>query len=527
MRIEGGLIAGKYRVSKKLGEGAMGSVWLAKNEVTDREFAIKILLPAVASVPAGLARFFREARLCGSLRHPSILEIYDAGSAPELDVAAYLVMERLDGAAVDVVIRQLGALDPRLAMDIVIHCARGLQLAHEKGIVHRDLKPANIFLHRPGTGALEPKVLDFGISKVLGTAEAPEIALTQSSTVLGSPLYMSPEQMEMKTLDARSDVHALGVVLWECLTGKPPFKSTTYNALVVEIMREPRPKLRDVLPGASPELAAIVERAIEPDRNDRFPSADAFADALEVELATLGGGIVELRTAAKDLLGGVDLATRPPPPLLHSSTTQPISVDPGSRTSVPVSEEVATDPEAALVATKLAPVADPKVRLRAPTPVVVSSAAPPELPRSSSKAIAGGALVLALAAVVAVVAASLYRAPAPPSAVSVASPSATVARATAAPPVSSAVEPVPAVHDDPVVAKASVPPATSALPEASASPALVTTPTGITTPARRPVTAARPATPTLASPPNLPAAPVHSAARPVAPSSPRIDESGL
>src|SRR3954447_11732441 len=142
----GAVIAGKYRVVKKLGEGAMGSVWLAKNEATDREFAIKVLQPDAAAAPDALARFFREAKICGGLRHPSILEIYDAGPAPELGGAPFLVMERLDGAALDVVVRQRGAVGQRLAIDIVAHIARGLELAHAKSIIHRDLKPANVFL---------------------------------------------------------------------------------------------------------------------------------------------------------------------------------------------------------------------------------------------------------------------------------------------------------------------------------------------------------------------------------------------
>ncbi len=261
MLTAGALIAGKYRVIKKLGEGAMGSVWLAKNEVTDREFAIKLLLPEAAGAPSALARFLREARVCGALRHPSILEIYDAGAAPEIGGAPYLVMERLDGAPLDTVLRLRGALAPRLALDIVAQISRGLELAHAKGIVHRDLKPANVFLHRPGSGAIEPKVLDFGISKVV-SPKSPEIALTNTSAILGSPIYMSPEQMSFEGgLDARSDVHALGVLLWELLTGNAPFVSTSYNLLVVEIMRGPRPKLRDAMPAASRSRSRrIVER---------------------------------------------------------------------------------------------------------------------------------------------------------------------------------------------------------------------------------------------------------------------------
>jgi serine/threonine-protein kinase len=327
MLTSGALIAGKYRVVRKLGEGAMGSVWLAKNEVTDREFAIKTLLPQAASAPAAFERFFREAKICGSIRHPSILEIYDAGRAPELDDTPFLVMELLDGAPLDVVLAERGSLPPRFALDIVAQLARGLHLAHQKNIVHRDLKPANVFLHRPGTGAVVPKVLDFGISKIV-SGEAAELRLTQTAAILGSPLYMSPEQMDAgKAIDARSDVHALGILLWECLVGHPPFVAESYNALVCEIMVGPRPKLSDSAPALSPRVGALVERAFAIAAGDRFPSAAALAEALEAELAALGGGVLSGRDAAQRLLGSLPIVSRAPPPL-HGSTNRPLSVDP-------------------------------------------------------------------------------------------------------------------------------------------------------------------------------------------------------
>src|SRR5262249_32852427 len=150
-------------------------------------------LASSASNTGMLQRFFQEARVSGKLRHPSIIEIFDLGTAAELDGTPYLVMELLDGASLDIVVRKVGRMPPRLVLEAAAEVARALSLAHEKGIVHRDLKPANIFLHRPGSGAIVPKVLDFGISKIAATPEL-GTGITSTGTVLGSPLYMSPEQ---------------------------------------------------------------------------------------------------------------------------------------------------------------------------------------------------------------------------------------------------------------------------------------------------------------------------------------------
>jgi len=496
MLVADAVIAGKYRVIKKLGEGAMGSVWLARNEITDREFAIKVLQPDVASDPAGLTRFFREARVCGTLRHPSILEIYDAGTAPELGGAPYLVMERLDGAALDVVLRQRGALEPRLALDILLQCARGLHLAHQKGVVHRDLKPANIFLHRPGTGALEPKVLDFGISKVVG--KTPEIAITQSSTVLGSPLYMSPEQMDMKTLDARSDVHALGVVLWQCLVGTAPFSASSYNSLVVEIMCGPRPKLRDALPTASAELAAIVERAFALDPAARFASAEALADAIEVELAAVGGGVLVARTAGADVLGPLDLSSKPPPPEEHSSTTQPISADPLPKAGPFLPSDSSASASDAFLATVLAPEVAPRSGVSALAISAAAASKPRRRRRLPVAALLAGGVVLAIGA--GALALSRHTTPG--------------AASTA--PFSSV---MPAV------------PSSSAPPTASALQSVETAGGGVGPSGQEP--AANPASPTAsARPPRPTVAPAtskpHAAASSATPRArPRIDESGL
>ncbi len=327
----------KYRLVRELGAGGMGAVWLAQHVVTERPFAIKLLHAQIAASPEMRARFVQEAKALGKLRHPSIVEVVDVGVEPALEGAPFLVMELLDGTPLDVAIGRLGHLPVALALEIVSGIARALEAAHAAGLVHRDLKPANVFLHRPGTGAIVPKVLDFGISK--WKREEPGRALTQTGSVLGSPLYMSPEQAASdKTIDARSDVHALGVLLWECLVGKPPFLAATYNTLVVEIMTGARPRLKDALPDAPAGVARIVERAFARSRDDRYATAAAMADEIDAELARLGlASTLDKRTAAADLFRSLETGAAPP---AVPSRPQLVASPPGLPPASPVADTV-------------------------------------------------------------------------------------------------------------------------------------------------------------------------------------------
>jgi serine/threonine protein kinase len=303
---EGALVAGKYRILRKLGEGGMGSVWLAKNEVTERDFAIKFLHPSAERTEDQLARFFQEAKVAGRLRHPSIVEIFDAGSDPGLNGAPYLVMEVLDGVGLDEAIARAGALPLGVALEIMLDVCRALALAHDKGIIHRDLKPSNVFLHRVGNGTLVPKVLDFGISKVLVADKTGRhvTGMTRTGAILGSPLYMSPEQAAGdKGIDARSDVHSLGVLLWECLAGRAPFVAETYGLLMVEIIQGERPHLGSVLPGIPASVDQLMQRAIARDRSQRYATAAAMADAIEGALAEIGHiPVLGARNGADDFM---------------------------------------------------------------------------------------------------------------------------------------------------------------------------------------------------------------------------------
>ena len=343
---EGALVAGKYRILRKLGEGGMGSVWLAKNQVTERDFAIKFLHASAERTQDQLARFFQEAKVAGKLRHPSIVEIFDAGSEPSMDGAPYLVMEVLDGVGLDEALNRAGALPVGVALEIVLDACRGLALAHEKGIIHRDLKPSNVFLHRTGDGSMTPKVLDFGISKVLVADSTGRnvTGMTRTGAVLGSPLYMSPEQAAGdKSIDARSDVHSLGVMLWECLVGRPPFLAETYGLLLVEIIQGERPHLASLLPDVPKCVADLVGRAIARDRGARFAEAGVMADAIEHALAEIGHvSLLGGRRGAEAFVAllGADRRTHTDP--IATSTTAAMELPPHGTSAQPA----ATSPSA-------------------------------------------------------------------------------------------------------------------------------------------------------------------------------------
>jgi serine/threonine-protein kinase len=317
---DGPVIGGKYRLKNLIGSGGMGQVWVGRNEVTERDFAIKLLLPQAAVNPEVVSRFVQEAKVSGRLRHPGILEIYDVGRAPELNGAPFLVMELLHGVSLESAIRSLGALPLRFTLLVAVAVARALRAAHDNGVIHRDLKPANVFLHHDGAGAVVPKLLDFGISKLASTsAETGDdsgLALTRTGAILGSPRFMSPEQLaSQKDLDGRSDIHALGVLVWWCLVGRSPFGGAGLRELMLEILAMDRPRLSDAMIDVPPGVDAFVSRAFHSDRERRYASTGEALAVLEAELAKLGPGpTLESGTWYEDLLSKV------PPPRLPSAS---------------------------------------------------------------------------------------------------------------------------------------------------------------------------------------------------------------
>ncbi len=277
------LLEGQFRVVQKIGTGGMGSVYKAEQAAMNRMVAIKILHPKLAARKDLVARFRREARAMSQLTHPNTVRVFMYGELPE-DGSLYIVMEHLDGKNLNQTVRRGGPMTADRAIPILVPVCHALHEAHNMGIVHRDLKPENIFLCTQGGLTDFPKVLDFGLAKVTEQQMRPgSVILTQEGMVFGTPEFMSPEQAQGKTLDARSDIYSLAVILYEMLTGKLPFTAKTPMEYIQKhVTAEPIP-LNERVPERQfdPGLWTVIRRAIEKDPDKRFQSAKDFAEALD------------------------------------------------------------------------------------------------------------------------------------------------------------------------------------------------------------------------------------------------------
>lgn len=273
---EGDVVDGKYRIERRLGEGGMGVVLAATHLKLDRQVALKFLGDAHRRDAAAVGRMLREARAAAKLESEHVAKVLDVADSETGD--PYIVMEMLSGADLAEVLRQRGTLKVNDACDYLLQACQALAEAHQHGIVHRDLKPANLFLCRRADGSDLVKVLDFGISK-LATSDLGIATATQS--VFGSPLYMSPEQLRSsKRVDARADIWALGVILFELLTGETPFQATTVPELSILIATESPRSVLDLRPDLPNGIVEIIGRCLEKDAERRFASVGAFAKAL-------------------------------------------------------------------------------------------------------------------------------------------------------------------------------------------------------------------------------------------------------
>lgn len=277
----GGILGGRYRIGRLLGTGGMGAVFEAEGPSGER-VAVKVLSAVRGSDSEAQRRFVREVRASTSIHSPHVVRVIEADADASHGVPFY-AMELLHGRDVERLVRDGGPVEPVAAAKIFIQAARGLAAAHARGVVHRDVKPANLFLHEPGDGSVIVKVCDFGIAKRSEAIDESTMDLTRTGGVLGSPLYMSPEQARSsKSVDARSDVFSLGVSLYEVLSGRRLWEGrTTIGELIVAICTETPPRLEQSAPWVDAALAGVVERALRRDPEERWPSAEAFARALE------------------------------------------------------------------------------------------------------------------------------------------------------------------------------------------------------------------------------------------------------
>jgi len=315
----GTVLAERYRIERPISRGGMGAVFEATQLGLDRRVAVKVLLPALSRDAKMQERFHREARSAAALHHPNIVQIHDYGISEH---GPYIVMELVRGRSLREVLRG-GPLAPARAVPITEQICLAVATAHEAGIIHRDLKPDNILIEEHTGGLSVVKVLDFGIAKLReAQAESKETTLTGAS-VLGSPSYMSPEQCLSLELDGRSDIYALGILLYEMLTGRVPFSGATAVAVMVQHVNAAPPSMRELRPEIPASIESVVMRSLAKERDRRH--GDATELARELRLALAEPAAVEMEHTAAPTLALDDPFATNATPSLQAATPQPSS----------------------------------------------------------------------------------------------------------------------------------------------------------------------------------------------------------
>jgi len=292
--MEGSTVAGKYRIIEKLGEGGMGVVYKAEDTRLDRMVALKFLPPELMKDPDAKERFVREAKAAAALSHPNICTIHEID---EEEGKSFIVMEYIEGQSIREKAKK-SPLEITEALDIAIQAVQGLEEAHKRGIIHRDIKSANIMV----TGSGQAKVMDFGLAKVSGAS-----LLTREASTMGTVAYMSPEQAQGQSVDLRTDIWSLGVVLYEMLTGQLPFLGETDQTVMYAIARKTPVSMKKLVPKVQPDLERVVEKALEKKSTDRYQS---MGELLE-DLRAIAEGLKPIRAKSR-LFRGRILGIRKP-----------------------------------------------------------------------------------------------------------------------------------------------------------------------------------------------------------------------
>jgi serine/threonine protein kinase len=276
----GTVVAAKYKVLRKLGEGGMGAVYLAEHVVIEKRLALKVLGPELAREGELVARFLQEARSASRIGHPNVIDIFDFGQSP--DGLVFIAMEFLDGKDLGEIVRSQGAMAWAEAREIALQICMALRAAHDKGIVHRDMKPENIFVVQREGQPRFVKILDFGIAKVMGLdSDGPR--LTRTGAIFGTPAYMAPEQAEGNEVDHRADIYAVGCILYHLITGQTAFVAESFMSMLTKQLTEDPvpPSVQRPDHSISPEMDALVLKALEKDRDKRWQSMAELLQAIE------------------------------------------------------------------------------------------------------------------------------------------------------------------------------------------------------------------------------------------------------
>lgn len=290
MNGKGQLIAGRYRLERRLGSGGMSTVHLALDQRLERYVAIKLLAEHLADDPAFVSRFQREAQAAAKLIHPNIVQVFDSG-LDEQSGQHFIVMEYIEGRSCAEILRDQGWVPVQEAVSIVEQACEGLHYAHRHGVIHRDVKPGNLLRSAEG----QVKLADFGIAKA-----AEQSSITQVGSVLGTAAYLSPEQARGQDAGPQADIYALGVVAYQLISGRLPYEASSLSELVLLQQERPPPRLDALVAGVTPQLADAVETALALDPAQRFASAAEMAEAIVAGATgqTVPAATQALRTAA-------------------------------------------------------------------------------------------------------------------------------------------------------------------------------------------------------------------------------------
>jgi eukaryotic-like serine/threonine-protein kinase len=317
---------GSYRVTGKIGEGGMGAVYLAEHTLLGRKAAVKVLLPEHSRNQDLINRFFNEAKTAAGLKHPALVDVFDYGVHP--DGSAYLVMDFLEGESLGSRLQRVAPLPPEQAADLSRQIARGMEAAHSQGIVHRDLKPDNIFLVPDAEDPThdQVKILDFGIAKLLGNPSASKGA-TSTGMVLGTPLFMAPEQCKgAGVVDHRADIYSLGCIMYLMLCARPPFEYEGVGEILGAHLHEPVTPPRSINPTIPEALEAIVLKALAKKPEERYQTMAALAVELG-RLLGIVGATGQMRGAISERKGGT-VVMPPAPTTLSKAAASPTPAAP-------------------------------------------------------------------------------------------------------------------------------------------------------------------------------------------------------